>query len=117
MFLIDPRSIDQLGPSLMAARKEQKLSREALSAVSGLSVSFIRDAEANAGRCTLVNIVQLISSMGLQVQIHGLSSPDSATAMDNATRVLTEPSSLGHTIKASDIARQGLPRMLPGTSK
>lgn len=58
---------------LTAERKRQGLSREAAAAVCNVSISFIRDAEADAGKCSLAKLLLLINGIGLNVTIDGWS--------------------------------------------
>jgi HTH-type transcriptional regulator / antitoxin HipB len=71
---LDPASLASLGPLLAAERKRQRLSREQAAAVCGVSPSFIRDAESAPGRCSLALLLQLISGLGLRVEVHGLQA-------------------------------------------
>ena len=62
-----------LSTQLTAERKRQGLSREAAAAVCNVSTSFIRDAETDAGKCSLAKLLLLINGIGLKITIDGWS--------------------------------------------
>ncbi|MGH6626967.1 MAG: helix-turn-helix domain-containing protein [Burkholderiaceae bacterium] len=75
---INQKSIEQLGQRLMNERKRQGLSREQAAAVCNVSASFIRDAEADPGRCSLARMAQLIQGLGLTLELSGLQPEEAA---------------------------------------
>lgn len=71
--------MNALASRLKHERLVQNLSREQLAAVCGVSPSFIRDAESNPGRCSLVLMLQLIQGLGLKATISGWNNDTSAS--------------------------------------
>lgn len=61
----------ELAQRLQQERKAQGLSREQAAAVCNVSVSFIRDAESDPGRCSLERLVQLTQGLGLTLTLNG----------------------------------------------
>ena len=61
----------QLAQRLQQERKAQSLSREQAAAVCNVSVSFIRDAESDPGRCSLERLLQLTQGLGLTLTLTG----------------------------------------------
>lgn len=57
--------VQRFAARLQAVRKHQRLSREQLAAVSGVSPSFIRDAESDPARCSFGKLLRLVQSLGL----------------------------------------------------
>lgn len=76
-MLLDPETLNMLGPILRAERERQKLTREQAAAVCGVSPSFIRDAEDDPGTCSLGKLAQLFKGLGLALD---LAVPTSATS-------------------------------------
>ncbi|OGB29949.1 MAG: XRE family transcriptional regulator [Burkholderiales bacterium RIFCSPLOWO2_12_FULL_61_40] len=70
MQLTTPALIE-LARRLQHERKAQGLSREQAAAVCNVSVSFIRDAESNPGRCSLERLLQLTQGLGLTLALTG----------------------------------------------
>jgi HTH-type transcriptional regulator/antitoxin HipB len=68
---INDVTLEELASALSAERKRQKLSREDLAAVCGVSTSFIRDAESNPENCTLGKLMKLINGLGLSLDVSG----------------------------------------------
>lgn len=64
-----------LASSLKLERKRQGLSREQAAAVSGVSPSFIRDAETTPQNCTLDRLVRLTNGLGLTLSLTGWQEP------------------------------------------
>ena len=56
---------DELASHLRAERRRQRLSRSQLAAVSGVSPSFIRDAESDPARCSFGKLLKLVQSLGM----------------------------------------------------
>jgi len=61
----------ELAQRLQQERKTQGLSREQAAAVCNVSVSFIRDAESDPGRCSLERLLQLTQGLGLTLTLKG----------------------------------------------
>ena len=68
---IETSCLRELGKTLEAERKRQKLSREEAASVCGVSASFIRDAESDPENCSLGKLVRLISGLGLSLSVAG----------------------------------------------
>ncbi len=66
---INDLPLTQLAQELLAQRKRQKLSREDLAAVCGVSTSFIRDAESNPENCSLGKFAKLMNGLGLRIEL------------------------------------------------
>lgn len=65
------RNADALAGALRSERQRQRLSRDQLAAVSGVSPSFIRDAESRPGACSFGKLLQLVQGLGLTLAVHG----------------------------------------------
>jgi HTH-type transcriptional regulator/antitoxin HipB len=63
--------VAELAEHLRNERQRQHLSREQLAAVSGVSPSFIRDAESRPGACSFGKLLQLVQGLGLTLAVHG----------------------------------------------
>ncbi len=63
------QSLPALADALMGERKLQGLSREQAAAVCNVSESFIRDAESDPGRCSLIKLLQLTEGLGLTMTL------------------------------------------------
>ncbi len=63
------QSLPELAQALMGERKLQGLSREQAAAVCNVSESFIRDAESDPGRCSLIKLLQLTEGLGLTMTL------------------------------------------------
>lgn len=63
------QSLPALAQALMGERKLQGLSREQAAAVCNVSESFIRDAESDPGRCSLIKLLQLTEGLGLTMTL------------------------------------------------
>jgi len=63
------QTLPELAQALMAERKLQRLSREQAAAVCNVSESFIRDAESDPGRCSLIKLLQLTEGLGLTMTL------------------------------------------------
>lgn len=68
---LHPRTLSTLAGQLASERKRQGLSREQAASVCNVSVSFIRDAETDPGRCSLEKLLQLVLGLGLSVSVTG----------------------------------------------
>lgn len=77
---VNPELLPRLAQRLLAERKRQGLSRAQAAAVCNVSVSFIRDAESDPGRCTLARLLQLTRGLGLTLSITGWQVPDTAAS-------------------------------------
>ncbi len=66
---LTPSKLTELSQLLVAERKRQGLSRESAAAVCNVSTSFIRDAEADIGRCSVGKLLLLTSGLGLKISI------------------------------------------------
>jgi len=72
---INDVTLADLALALSAERKRQKLSREEVAAVCGVSMSFIRDAESSTENCSLSKLAKLINGLGLSLEVSGLLVP------------------------------------------
>lgn len=59
----------ELGNLIKAARKEQNLTQEEMSAVCGLGVRFIREVEKGKVTCQIGKVLHLVSSLGMRLLI------------------------------------------------
>ncbi|WP_447778972.1 helix-turn-helix domain-containing protein [Variovorax boronicumulans] len=73
---LTPDSLPELALRLKAERRRQGLSRAQAAAVCGVSTSFIRDAESDPGRCSLLKLLLLGSGLGLQASFDGWLGDD-----------------------------------------
>ena len=48
-------------------RRAQGLSQAALAALSGVSTSFVRDAETQVGKCTIEKLLKVWTTLGLAI--------------------------------------------------
>ncbi len=69
---------------LRQERKRQGLTRSQAAGICKVSESFIRDAESEPSRCSLGLLIQLISGLGLRIDVAGWSFEP--TPMDAAAR-------------------------------
>jgi transcriptional regulator with XRE-family HTH domain len=67
---LSPESNQALATLIAKHRKQQGLSREALSGLAGVSVSFIRDAEQDPSSCSLGKLFRVCAALGLKMQMH-----------------------------------------------
>jgi HTH-type transcriptional regulator/antitoxin HipB len=72
---INDATLADLALALIAERKRQKLSREEVAAVCGVSTSFVRDAESSPENCSLSKLAKLINGLGLSLEVSGLLVP------------------------------------------
>lgn len=63
------QSLPELAQALIGERRFQGLSREQAAAVCNVSESFIRDAESDPGRCSLIKLLQLTEGLGLTMTL------------------------------------------------
>lgn len=70
-FKLQLNTFGELASRLMAERKRQGLSRTQAASVCNVSTSFIRDAETEPGRCSLVKLSQVINGLGLTMTVTG----------------------------------------------
>jgi HTH-type transcriptional regulator / antitoxin HipB len=70
-FQLQSDTFSELAHKLTTARKVQGLSREQTASVCNVSISFIRDAETNPGRCSLAKLTQVVNGLGLNMVITG----------------------------------------------
>lgn len=71
-------TIDQnltLAAFIAQSRQQQQLSREALSGLAGLSVSFIRDAERDPSSCSFGKLQLLCAALGMNIAINIGTTP------------------------------------------
>ena len=78
-----------LAQQLLDERKRQGLSREQAAAISNVSVSFIRDAESDPGRCSLAKLLLLSRALGLSVTMTGWQTTDDATLFNSSSQMPT----------------------------
>ena len=83
---INEVTLAQFALTLSAERKRQKLSREDMAAVCGVSASFIRDAESNPAKCSLGKLVRLINGLGLNLEVQGLEVPSLEVLQPNRSK-------------------------------
>ncbi|TAG25593.1 MAG: helix-turn-helix domain-containing protein [Burkholderiales bacterium] len=57
----------ELTQLLLAARRQQQLSREELAGLANVSTSFIRDAEQDSANCSLGKLLKLLAALGLKL--------------------------------------------------
>jgi transcriptional regulator with XRE-family HTH domain len=79
---ITPPSLLELSQNLLRERKAQGLSRAQAAAVCNVSVSFIRDAESQVGKCSFDRLLLLCQGLGLTLSIAGwqVSGPHQETS-------------------------------------
>lgn len=85
---LDISMLAHLAQQLLDERKRQGLSREQAAAISNVSVSFIRDAESDPGRCSLVKLLLLSRALGLSVTMVGWQTTDDASPSNNDSHQL-----------------------------
>jgi transcriptional regulator with XRE-family HTH domain len=73
-------ALPELASRLKAERKRQGLSRVQAASVCGVSPSFIRDAESDPGRCSLLKLLLLVTGLGLDANLSGWQGEESAPA-------------------------------------
>ena len=77
---LTPDNLSELAMRLTAERKRQGLSRAQAASVCGVSPSFIRDAESDPGRCSLVKLLLLATGLGLKASLGGWQGdPEAST--------------------------------------
>lgn len=72
---LNQQAFPVLAASLKLERKRQGMSREQAAAVSGVSPSFIRDAETTPQNCTLDRLVRLTNGLGLTLSLTSWQEP------------------------------------------
>lgn len=70
-LLLQLDTFSELANRLAAERKRQGLSRAQAASVCNVSMSFIRDAETEPGRCSMAKLSQVINGLGLTMTIAG----------------------------------------------
>ena len=70
-FNLQLDTFEELASRLMIERKRQGLSRSQAASVCNVSMSFIRDAETQPGRCSLSKLSQVINGLGLKMTVTG----------------------------------------------
>lgn len=70
-LLLESDSLVVFAEQLLAIRKNQGLSREQAASVCNVSISFIRDAETQPGRCSLSKLLQVVNGLGLKMAVMG----------------------------------------------
>jgi len=71
-----PEALPELAWRLKAERRRQGLSRNQAASVFGVSPSFIRDAESDPGRCSLLKLLMLATGLGLEASLLGWQGED-----------------------------------------
>ena len=66
---MSPESNLALAELFTNSRQQQQLSRETLSGLAGVSVSFIRDAERDPASCSVGKLQQLCAALGMNLAI------------------------------------------------
>ncbi|MDO9404385.1 MAG: helix-turn-helix domain-containing protein [Polaromonas sp.] len=84
---LDVSTLADLARELVAERKRQGLSREQAAAVCNVSESFIRDAESDPGRCSLLKLLELTAGLGLTMTLAGLQADTAAADLPHAAGV------------------------------
>lgn len=79
-MLLAPDVLPELATRLTAERKRQGLSREQAASVCGVSPSFIRDAESDPGRCSVLKLLLLATGLGLKISLDGWQGDGGASA-------------------------------------
>ena len=75
-------ALPELASQLSAERKRQGLSRAQAAAVCNVSTSFIRDAESDPGRCSLVKLLRLVNGLGLSMDVAGWKIVNETSSAD-----------------------------------
>ena len=88
---LDISTLTNLAQQLLDERRQQGLSREQAAAISNVSVSFIRDAESDPGRCSLAKLLLLSRGLGLSVTMTGWQTTDDANSSNNSSQQLPAP--------------------------
>lgn len=86
---LDISMLAHLAQQLFDERKRQGLSREQAAAISDVSMSFIRDAESDPGRCSLGKLLLLSRALGLSVTMTGWQTTDDATLFNSSSQMPT----------------------------
>ena len=81
---LDAHALTELAQRLLAERKRQGLSREQAASVCDVSVSFIRDAESDPGRCSLARLLQLTQGLGLTLTLMGWQTSETEAGIDES---------------------------------
>jgi y4mF family transcriptional regulator len=68
------RSTNQLGQTLLAARKQLGLTQSQLALAAGVGVRFIVDLEAGKPTVRLENVLRVIEALGGEFNLYGLPS-------------------------------------------
>ena len=80
------KTLNSLALRIRHERLLQDLSREQLAAVCNVSVSFIRDAESDPGRCSVERMLQLVQGLGLTATISGWQNDIQGDQTDKSER-------------------------------
>ena len=75
----------QLGLLLQGARKNRKLSQQALATRLGLSQNRLSELERNAGVLSVDQLLAICGQLGLQLTVHRRAEPTSADAVTPST--------------------------------
>jgi DNA-binding transcriptional regulator YiaG len=59
--------LTNLSLQIKTHRRSQGLSQADLAALSGVSTSFVRDAETQVGKCTVERLLKVWTTLGLEV--------------------------------------------------
>jgi y4mF family transcriptional regulator len=65
-------STQQLGQTLLAARKQLGLTQSQLALAAGVGVRFIVDLEAGKPTVRLENVLRVIAALGGEINLNGL---------------------------------------------
>ena len=63
--------IEKLGKIVRQTRKEQGLTQEQLSAITGVGVRFIRELEQGKESCHIGKALSVVSMLGLSIHVNG----------------------------------------------
>jgi hypothetical protein len=88
--ILSPESNQALALMIVSSRKQQQLSREALSGLADVSVSFVRDAELDPSSCSFGKLHRLCTALGLDWQLHKNAEPQWPPVIVDV-RLLTQP--------------------------
>ena len=70
--MISIHSTQQLGQTLLAARKQIGLTQSQLALAAGVGVRFIVDLEAGKPTVRLENVLRVIEALGGEINLNGL---------------------------------------------
>lgn len=76
--MISIHTTQQLGVSLLAARKQMGLTQAQLALAAGVGVRFIVDLEAGKPTLRLEHVLRVIAALGGEISLSGLPTPDNS---------------------------------------